>query len=106
MIWRKSYYSGNECNNICHAFEHNANAKATTEETTTINDSNNNIDDNDNDNNDSNSNSHHHTNTLDNDVTDEMDTVSLEILWEPQSNGKQITADIVFIHGLHGKQMQ
>lgn len=36
------------------------------------------------------------------DDDDESDSVSLEILWQPQS-GTQITADVVFIHGLHGK---
>lgn len=34
--------------------------------------------------------------------TDEIDNVSLEILWQPQ-NDTQITADVVFIHGLHGR---
>lgn len=109
MIRRKTYFSENECNNTCHAFAQHANTKPTSEETeTTLNDSNdfdsnnNNTNDDEYDNNDD---SHTtHTNKLSNDVTDEMDNISLEILWEPQSNGKQITADIVFIHGLHGKQ--
>lgn len=34
--------------------------------------------------------------------TDEIDNVSLEILWQPQNN-TQITADVVFIHGLQGR---
>lgn len=31
----------------------------------------------------------------------EIDSISLEILWQPPSD-TQITADVVFIHGLHG----
>lgn len=107
MIWRKSYFNGNECNNVCHAFAHHANTNtATTMEAAAINGSNdlNNNNNNSNDGSYSNSHHHHHTNALSNAVTDEMDNISLEVLWEPQSNGKQIKADIVFIHGLHGKQ--
>lgn len=37
------------------------------------------------------------------DSTD-VDNVSLEILWQPQC-GEKITADIIFIHGLHGKHI-
>lgn len=40
--------------------------------------------------------------TLDNNYGNESDSVSLEILWQPQT-GSTITADVVFVHGLHGK---
>lgn len=42
------------------------------------------------------------TNNNDNDDDEECDNVSLEILWQPKCKS-QITADVVFIHGLHGK---
>lgn len=48
--------------------------------------------------NDTNNNSHDVAN--ENDDT-EIDSISLEILWQPL-NGTKITADVVFIHGLHG----
>lgn len=114
MIRRKSYFNENECNNdICHTFEHRINtsttmatatatATDTTETTATIDDSNDINDINNNNNNDRNSDDHH-TTRLGNDVRDGIDSISMEILWEPQCNGTQITADIVFIHGLHGK---
>lgn len=43
-------------------------------------------------------------NNLNNNGNDdeECDNVSLEILWQPKCES-QITADVVFIHGLHGK---
>lgn len=44
------------------------------------------------------------TNNNGNDDDEECDNVSLEILWQPKSES-QITADVVFIHGLHGKLM-
>lgn len=109
MIRRKSYFNENECNNTCHAFAHHANTKPTAaaeEETdTTLNDSND-FDSNNNNTNDDDINNDSditHTNRLSNEVTDEMDNISLEVLWDPQNNGKPTTADIVFIHGLHGK---
>lgn len=40
--------------------------------------------------------------SIDDADAEEIDNVSLEILWQPQ-NDTQITADVVFIHGLHGK---
>lgn len=40
--------------------------------------------------------------SIDDSNAEEIDNVSLEILWQPQ-NDTQITADVVFIHGLHGK---
>lgn len=40
--------------------------------------------------------------STDADDADEIDNISLEILWQPQ-NDAQITCDVVFIHGLHGK---
>lgn len=72
MIWRKSDFDDNDYKNVCNA-------------TVYCNDNNNN------------SNSETIT-----DDADEIDNVSLEILWEPQCD-TQITADVVFIHGLHGK---
>lgn len=48
--------------------------------------------------NDSNNNSQDAVN--ENDDT-EIDSISLEILWQPQNDTK-IIADVVFIHGLHG----
>lgn len=88
MIRRKSDFDENGCtnNNIC-----NGTAYRTKE---TINDSNNNTqaDDASSNNDDD-----------DDDNANEIDNVSLEILWKPQSD-TQITADVVFIHGLHGKR--
>lgn len=37
----------------------------------------------------------------DDNSTAESDRITLEILWQPQA-GTNITADVVFIHGLHG----
>lgn len=37
------------------------------------------------------------------DDSEELDNIALEILWQPNC-GTEISADIVFIHGLHGKQ--
>lgn len=119
MIRRKSYFNENECNNICHAFAHHTSGATATMTTTvkpaaTVNDSN---DLNNNDNNDSDSSSNSHddinnnnnnnnkTTTLGHELSDEMDNISLEILWQPENSGTPISADIVFIHGLHGKQI-
>lgn len=75
MIRRKSDFDDddNECNNVYNATEYQ-------------NDTNNN---------------NNNGKTITDDA-DEIDNVSLEILWQPQC-GTQITADVVFIHGLHGK---
>lgn len=87
MIRRKSYFDDNDCNNVCkNAIEYQSNNDKST------NDTNNNNNNNTNNNNNE---------TTQNDDADEIDNVSLEILWEPKS-GTHITADIVFIHGLHG----
>lgn len=47
---------------------------------------------------------HQQQNNINNNDNDdeECDNVSLEILWQPKCES-QITADVVFIHGLHGK---
>lgn len=112
MMRRKSYFNENDCNKICHAFAHHTNSATTTMETvaaaaatttvatTAINDSN---DFNNNDNNIV-SDSITTASILAHEWSDEMDTINLEILWQPQQNDTQISADVVFIHGLHGKQ--
>lgn len=81
LITRKSYLNENDCRNAYN---------------TTIT-----YDANNNGNSDCNGKIDNHA-TLHTDDADEIDNVSLEILWEPP-NGTQITADVVFIHGLHGK---
>ncbi|XP_055320028.1 protein SERAC1 [Sitodiplosis mosellana] len=82
MIRRKSYFDDNDCNNDCNNVCKNAITYESTNET----------------NNNSNSGN---IKTTQNDDADEIDNVSLEILWEPKC-GTRITADVVFIHGLHG----
>lgn len=88
MIRRKSYFDDNDCmnDNVCK----NAISYQSTNNDNCTNDTNNN----------SSSSSNNKTTQKDDDA-DEIDNVSLEILWEPK-NGTHITADVVFIHGLHG----
>ncbi|XP_031616537.1 serine/threonine-protein kinase pakF isoform X2 [Contarinia nasturtii] len=101
MMRRKSHFDGeidngddndgdsDNCENASNATKYHSNNSSTNNNShNRSNDTNNNSDSN-------------KTITQNDDDADEIDNVSLEILWEPKC-GSQITADVVFIHGLHG----
>lgn len=82
MMKRKKCHDMNNFDEICNTVPQQQQQQQNEQSNT--NDTNNNIEDLFNENDDN-----------------ENDSISLEVLWQPQ-NGTQITADVVFIHGLHG----